>query len=67
MSEFDKGYVCAVANLLRLHDEPTLARDILKENPPSDYDWWNEIDVSDRTIILQNFDWPEPQEKEETK
>ena len=64
MSEFDKGYVCAVANLLRLHDEPTLAEELLKENPPSDDDW-NEIDESDRKIILLNFDWPERKQKDD--
>jgi hypothetical protein len=36
---FDAGYACAVANILRLHNEPVIARDVLGANVPSqDYD-----------------------------
>lgn len=28
---FEDGYICAVANILRTHDEPTVAKDVLKQ------------------------------------
>lgn len=29
-SAFMQGYVCAVAEIIRLHDEPTVAKDVLR-------------------------------------
>lgn len=47
-SEFTKGYVCAVACILRTHDEPVVAADVLRCNRPDD---WSQIDEYDREII----------------
>ena len=30
--EFNRGYICAVSNVLRLYDEPTLAEEVYKQN-----------------------------------
>ena len=45
---FDRGYCCAVANILRTHSDTVIARDVLRANEPGD---WNDIDTSDRDII----------------
>jgi hypothetical protein len=45
---FDRGYCCAVANILRTHGDTVIARDVLRANEPGD---WNDIDTSDRDII----------------
>jgi hypothetical protein len=41
---FDAGYVCAVANIIRLHREPGIAKDVLRENPP---EAWGDISEYD--------------------
>lgn len=46
---FDRGYCCAVANILRTHGDTVIARDVLRANEPGD---WNDVDVSDRDIIF---------------
>ena len=47
---FDRGYCCAVANILRTHGDSLIARDVLRANEPGD---WNDIDTEDRDIIEQ--------------
>jgi hypothetical protein len=44
---FEQGYICAVANLLRAHDQPTMAADLIKG---MDVDW-SKIDPYDRDEI----------------
>lgn len=34
---FDQGYVCAVATIINTHDKPTVAKDVLSCNLPSDW------------------------------
>lgn len=48
---FDRGYCCAVANIVRTHGDTVIARDVLRANEPGD---WNDIDASDRDIIEQS-------------
>ena len=45
---FDRGYVCAVSCLVAAHDQPTMARDVLKANLP---DSWDYIDEYDKKIL----------------
>jgi hypothetical protein len=47
-AEFTRGYVCAVANLIRLHDQPEMARDLLREILPVD---WRTIAEYDRAVL----------------
>ena len=47
---FDNGYICAVANLIRMHDEPTMARDMLRANMPSD---WRKIAPEDKKVLRE--------------
>jgi len=44
---FNQGYICAVATLLSLHDEPTIAKDVLNEINVD----WTKIDEYDKNII----------------
>ena len=46
--EFDRGYVCAVANIISAHGEDVIARDVLRANMPRN---WNDIDAYDRNIL----------------
>lgn len=45
---FTQGYICAVANLIRLHDQPGMAEGLLSEIAPVD---WRSIDAYDRKIL----------------
>ncbi|MFA6063930.1 MAG: hypothetical protein WC736_15185 [Gallionella sp.] len=45
---FDRGYVCAVANIITTHGADVIARDVLRANPPQD---WNNIDSYDKEIL----------------
>ena len=47
---FDRGYVCAVANILRTHGDTVIARDVLRANEPGD---WNNVDIADKDIIFE--------------
>ena len=44
MATFTQGYVCAVAELVRLFDQPTMAEELLKAVGKVD---WNTIDDFD--------------------
>lgn len=41
---FEQGYICAVANIIRTHDEPTIAKDVLAAQMPKD---WSKVDKLD--------------------
>lgn len=43
-SAFIRGYICAVAEILRTHDEPTIAKDVLRAAGKVD---WSQIDKAD--------------------
>lgn len=45
---FEAGYCCAVANIMRSHEEETIAIDVLKAGCPSPVD---HIDESDQKIL----------------
>lgn len=45
---FVQGYVCAVAEIIRTHGEPTIARDVLKGVGKVD---WRTIDEFDRETL----------------
>lgn len=45
---FIQGYVCAVAEIIRTHDQPTIARDVLKGVGKVD---WRTIDEFDRETL----------------
>lgn len=47
---FVQGYVCAVANLIMLHDEPTIAKDVLNPVTPVN---WKIIDEYDRDVLAK--------------
>lgn len=47
-NEFTRGFVCAVANLVKMHDEPTIAKDLLRCIGNVD---WKTIDRYDRDIL----------------
>ena len=42
---FEQGYVCAVAELVRTHNQPTIASDVLRALGKID---WSKIDDFDR-------------------
>lgn len=46
-TQFDHGYICACADIIRTHGEPTIARDVLKGVAPANLDWSkaNDLDV----------------------
>lgn len=50
---FDQGYVCAVANIMNLHGEETVAREVLNANRPKD---WSIIDELDMKSLQPIFD-----------
>lgn len=50
---FNQGYVCAVANIMLLHDQETVARDVLNQNRPDD---WSIIDEVDMKALQPIFD-----------
>lgn len=43
-----RGYYLAVANLVRLYDQPSMVADLLKQYGPVD---WSGIDEMDRTVL----------------
>lgn len=45
---FNQGYVCAVANIVKMHGEDTIAKDVLRGAGNID---WSEIDPYDREIL----------------
>jgi hypothetical protein len=45
---FNQGYVCAVANIVKMHGEDSIARDVLRGAGRID---WSEIDQYDREIL----------------
>jgi hypothetical protein len=47
---FVRGYVCAVANLIMLHDQPTMAKDVLRPMTPIN---WKLIDEYDRNVLAK--------------
>jgi hypothetical protein len=47
---FDRGYCCAVAEILRTHGESVIAKDVLMANEPNS---WGDIDTQDLEIINQ--------------
>lgn len=47
---FEQGYICAVANLIRDHDQPMMAADLIKG---MDVDW-SMIDPYDRDEIARH-------------
>lgn len=50
---FDQGYVCAVANIMNLYGEETVAREVLNANRPKD---WSIIDELDMESLQPIFD-----------
>ena len=46
--EFDRGYVCAVANLISMHGADVMAADVLRANVTCN---WKNIDAYDRKIL----------------
>lgn len=48
---FDAGYICAVANIIRTHDEPTVAKDVLAGNIPAS---WTLVDKDDLNILVKH-------------
>lgn len=46
--EFERGYICAVAEIIRMHDEPVIAKDVLRGIGRVD---WSLIDEYDRTTL----------------
>lgn len=50
---FDQGYVCAVANIMTLHGEDVIAREVLNQNRPKD---WSNIDKADMVALQPIFD-----------
>lgn len=50
---FDQGYVCAVANIMNLHGEEVIAREVLNQNRPKD---WSIIDAEDMKALRPIFD-----------
>lgn len=43
-SAFTQGYVCAVAEIIRTHDEPTIAQDVLRGAGKVDWDCIDDYD-----------------------
>lgn len=41
---FEQGYICAVANIIRTHDAPTIAEDVLACQTPDDWSKVNDYD-----------------------
>lgn len=50
-SRFEQGYICAVANLLNLFDEPTIAQNVLNELGEPD---WSKISEEDKHTLREN-------------
>lgn len=48
---FEAGYVCAVANILNLHGEEVIARDVLRGNTPDD---WRHINREDIETLVEH-------------
>ena len=46
--KFNQGYICAVANILRMHDYPQVAKDVLEGAGVVD---WSEIDEGDKAVL----------------
>ena len=52
-SRYEEGYICAVANILRLHDETVIARYVLNQISPNSFNF-SEIADKDREIIIKS-------------
>jgi hypothetical protein len=47
-AQFERGYVCAVAEIIRTHDEGVVAKDVLRGMLPIN---WRNIDEYDRKAL----------------
>lgn len=54
MTEFEHGFMFAVACLMRLHDNPTIASDIILENGYQNLDISNMDDFDKEEILKLN-------------
>jgi len=52
-NDFERGYVCAVANILKLYDENEIARDVLNQISPSTFDF-SKIVSADKDVIIKS-------------
>jgi hypothetical protein len=52
-TSFESGYICAVAQILRLHGDVTMAKDVLQGVGPAKVNW-NEVAPEDR-FVLEKF------------
>lgn len=50
-SSFQDGYICAVANIIRTHDEPTIAKNVLKEFGKVN---WSKVEPEDRALLQKH-------------
>ena len=48
---FQDGYICAVAEIIRTHDLPTVAKDVLKGLGKVD---WSKIEPEDRELLQKH-------------
>lgn len=48
---FTQGFICAVADIIRLHDQPTIAADVLRAIGKID---WSVIAQFDRATLAQH-------------
>jgi hypothetical protein len=47
---FQDGYICAVANIIRTHDDPVIAKDVLKALGKVD---WSKVEPDDHTLLRE--------------
>lgn len=47
---FQDGYICAVANIIRTHDQPVIAKDVLKGLGKVD---WSKVEPEDHAIFKE--------------
>ena len=58
-SQFTRGYVCAVAEIIRSHGEDIIAGDVLIAAGLVD---WSKIDAADREVLAKAGLAPQPSE-----
>lgn len=59
--EWHRGYVCAVAKIVLMHGEDTIAKDVLREGGRID---WSDIDDYDKDVLREANILPTTQVKE---